>query len=69
MISGADGASSHDGGTARWTIPANQTLVVGRDGGPADIGIAGPRIADEQASLRWTGSRVEIRAINKDERP
>ena len=62
-----DPTPSRDTGR-RWTIPADHQWVIGRKGGAADIGLRGTQL-DKQATVRWTGRAVEIRAAGTQYRP
>ena len=48
----------------RWSIPANRPWAIGSGGSAAEIGLPDVGLADRHATVRWTGSAVEVRALD-----
>ena len=53
----------------RWSIPADRPWAIGSGGSAAEIGLPDVGLADRHATVRWTGSAVEVRALTSHERP
>jgi ABC-type multidrug transport system ATPase subunit len=53
----------------KWQIPSDKSLTIGREGGPAEIGLSGLDLAQRHATVAWTGNAVEIRSLRAQARP
>ena len=53
----------------RWTIPTNQSVTIGREGGPAEIALSGLDLTHRHATVSWTGRAIEIRSTAPQARP
>ncbi|WP_172800700.1 ATP-binding cassette domain-containing protein [Mycobacterium sp. IS-1496] len=52
-----------------WQLPPNTRLTIGREGGPAEIQLRGLDLAQQHATVAWTGRAVEIRSLSSQARP
>ncbi|WP_433734387.1 ATP-binding cassette domain-containing protein [Nocardia sp. CA-129566] len=52
-----------------WSVPSDSPLVIGREGGTAEMALSGLDLAHRHATVRWTGRAVEVRGLATNARP
>ncbi|MFX0578042.1 ATP-binding cassette domain-containing protein [Nocardia nepalensis] len=56
-------------GPGSWSVPTDRPLVIGRDGGAAEIALPGLDLAHRHATVRWTGRAMEVRGLATNAHP